>query len=99
MITAFKSNFEAQLKPVNQEINDSDVNQGRFQETGSGKWPTSWAQQFFALLRRDIKERKYESFSGLRITQVLVVALITGLLWYKSDISHLQDQVTISHNK
>jgi hypothetical protein len=92
----FKSNSETQSKPEElQEINDSDTSQGRFQETGSGKWPTSWSQQFFVLLRRDVKERKYESFSGLRIGQVLVVALMSGLLWYKSDMSHLQDQVTI----
>jgi hypothetical protein len=96
----FKSNSETQSKPEElQEINDSDTSQGRFQETGSGKWPTSWSQQFFVLLRRDVKERKYESFSGLRIGQVLVVALMSGLLWYKSDMSHLQDQVTISNNK
>ncbi|KAJ1386446.1 ABC-2 type transporter [Sesbania bispinosa] len=93
LISAFKSNFAAQLKSVHQEISDSDQNQGRFQDTGSEKWPTSWSQQFLVLLRRDVKERKYESFSGLRIFQVLVVALISGLLWYKSDISHLQDQI------
>ncbi|KAK2369589.1 ABC transporter G family member [Trifolium repens] len=94
LISAFKSNSETQSKPEEyQEINDSDTSQGRFQETGSGKWPTSWSQQFFVLLRRDVKERKYESFSGLRIGQVLVVALMSGLLWYKSDMSHLQDQI------
>jgi len=95
LISAFKSNIDAQSKPKHQEINGSDASQGRVQETGSGKWPTSWSQQFFVLLRRDVKERKYESFSGLRIAQVLVVALMSGLLWYKSDMSHLQDQVTI----
>jgi hypothetical protein len=100
LISAFKSNSETLSKPEElQEINDSDTSQGRFQETSSGKWPTSWSQQFFVLLRRDVKERKYESFSGLRIGQVLVVALMSGLLWYKSDMSHLQDQVTISNNK
>lgn len=90
LISAFKGNSDGQLKLEHHEINDSD---GRFEETGSGKWHTSWSQQFFVLLRRDIKERKYESFSGLRIGQVLVVAIISGLLWYKSDTSHMQDQV------
>lgn len=94
LISAFKNNYDEQSKPEHREINDSDTSQGRFQETGSGKWPTSWSEQFFVLLRRDVKERKYESFSGLRIAQVLVVALMSGLLWYKSDMSHLQDQVT-----
>ncbi|RDX85671.1 ABC transporter G family member 9, partial [Mucuna pruriens] len=76
-----------------QEISDSGKSQNRFQEKGSEKWPTSWSQQFFVLLRRDIKERRHESFSGLRIGQVLVVSLISGLLWYQSDISHLQDKI------
>lgn len=94
LISAFKSNSDGQLKlEAHHEINGSD---GRFQETGSEKWPTSWSQQFFVLLRRDIKERKYESFSVLRIGQVLVVAVISGLLWFKSDTSHMQDQVIIS---
>ncbi|CAL5200833.1 unnamed protein product [Lathyrus oleraceus] len=91
LISAFKSNSDGQLKlEAHHEINGSD---GRFQETGSEKWPTSWSQQFFVLLRRDIKERKYESFSVLRIGQVLVVAVISGLLWFKSDTSHMQDQI------
>lgn len=96
LISTFKSKFDAQLKSINQEISDPEISQRRFQGTGSGKWPTSWSQQFFVLLRRDVKERKYEAFSALRISQVLVVALMSGLLWYKSDISHLQDQVRIS---
>lgn len=92
-----KINCAAQLKPAALEgINDSSKSQNRFQEKGSEKWPTSWSQQFTVLLRRDIKERRHESFSALRVAQVFVVALISGLLWYKSDISHLQDQVNIS---
>ncbi|KAK7272511.1 hypothetical protein RJT34_29149 [Clitoria ternatea] len=95
LISVCKRNLEAQLKPVvHQGTSDSNRSHSRFQETGSTKkWPTSWCQQFIVLLRRDVKERKYESFSALRICQVLVVALISGLLWYKSDISHLQDQI------
>ncbi|KAL2331465.1 hypothetical protein Fmac_019046 [Flemingia macrophylla] len=93
LISACKKNFSAQLKPALQGISDSGKGQKRFLGRGSGKWPTSWWQQFSVLLRRDIKERRHESFSGLRVGQILVVALISGLLWYKSDISHLQDQI------
>ncbi|XP_020203279.1 ABC transporter G family member 9 [Cajanus cajan] len=93
LISACKKNLAAQLKPALQGISDSGKNQKRFLERGSGKWPTSWCQQFSVLLRRDIKERRHESLSVLRIGQVLVVSLISGLLWYKSDISHLQDQI------
>jgi len=96
LISLYKGSHVAQSKPALNGINDSGKDQNRFQEKGSEKWPTNWAQQFLVLLRRDIKERRHESFSVLRVCQVLVVALISGLLWYKSDISHLQDQVKIS---
>jgi hypothetical protein len=45
------------------------------------------------LLRRGLQERRHESYSGLRIFQVLSVSLLSGLLWWKSDTSHVQDQV------
>ncbi|GAB4849532.1 ABC transporter G member 9 [Ancistrocladus abbreviatus] len=57
------------------------------------KWATTWCQQFTILLRRGLKERKHQSFDGLKIGQVLVVAVLSGLLWWQSDVSHLQDQV------
>ncbi|KAK7401844.1 hypothetical protein VNO78_13657 [Psophocarpus tetragonolobus] len=93
LISLCKRNNAAQFKSALQGINDSGKSQSRSKEKDSEKWPTSWSQQFFVLLRRDIKERKHESFSGLRVGQILVVAIIAGLLWFKSDISHLQDQI------
>lgn len=95
IISMCNRNFAPQLKPAHQGISDSGKGQNRFQGKGSDKWPTSWSQQFYVLLRRDIKERRHESFW---ICQVLVVALISGLLWYKSDNSHLQDQVKVSED-
>ncbi|PPD70092.1 hypothetical protein GOBAR_DD33023 [Gossypium barbadense] len=56
-------------------------------------WPTTWWQQFIVLLQRGVKERKHESFSGLNIAEVLIVAVLSGLLWWKINISHLQDQI------
>ncbi|KAK7405211.1 hypothetical protein VNO78_06410 [Psophocarpus tetragonolobus] len=93
LIAAYRNYFDAKLKPVLHEKTDCDNNQGRFEDNGFEEWPTTWSQQFFVLLKRYVKERKYESFSGKRICQVLVAALIAALLWYKSDISHLQDQI------
>ncbi|RDX72208.1 ABC transporter G family member 9, partial [Mucuna pruriens] len=92
-ISAYRNYFDCKLKPVLHEVTDYDKNEGRFEDNDSGEWPTSWSQQFLVLLKRHVKERKYESFSRLRICQTLVVALIAGLVWYKSDISHLQDQI------
>ncbi|KAK9950594.1 hypothetical protein M0R45_006078 [Rubus argutus] len=51
------------------------------------------SMQFSVLFWRGVKERKHESFSGLKIGEVVTVALLCGLLWWQSDISHLQDQI------
>ncbi|KAF9674154.1 hypothetical protein SADUNF_Sadunf10G0098100 [Salix dunnii] len=53
----------------------------------------NWWQQFKVLLRRGLQERKHESYSGLRIFQVMSVSILSGLLWWHSDTSHIQDQV------
>ncbi|KAK6134011.1 hypothetical protein DH2020_032253 [Rehmannia glutinosa] len=57
------------------------------------QWTNSWWLQFKVLLSRGLKERKHESYSGLRIFQVMSVAIISGLLWWHSDANHIQDQV------
>lgn len=57
------------------------------------QWTTSWWLQFKVLLVRGLRERKHESYSGLRIFQVMSVSILSGLLWWHSDISHIQDQV------
>lgn len=58
-----------------------------------GDWPTTWWQQFCVLSKRGLKQRRHDSFSGLKIGQVLFVSLLCGLLWWKTDLAHLQDQV------
>lgn len=64
---------------------------------GSEKeWMTGWWEQFKVLLTRGLKERKHESYSGLKIFQVLSVSILSGLLWWQSDTSHIQDQVLFS---
>ncbi|KAI3915191.1 hypothetical protein MKX01_035450 [Papaver californicum] len=57
------------------------------------QWNTTWWEQFKVLLERGLKERKHESYSGLRIFQVMSVSILSGLLWWHSDPSHIQDQV------
>ncbi|XP_047341983.1 ABC transporter G family member 21 [Impatiens glandulifera] len=65
--------------------------------TGSNEednqFSTSWWTQFKVLSKRGLKERKHESYSGLRIFQVMSVSILSGLLWWHSDTSHIQDQV------
>ncbi|KAG9452943.1 hypothetical protein H6P81_005847 [Aristolochia fimbriata] len=58
-------------------------------------WTTSWWQQFTVLLRRGLKERRYESFNRLRIFQVISVAFLGGLLWWHTPSSHIQDRIAL----
>ncbi|KAK2644132.1 hypothetical protein Ddye_019327 [Dipteronia dyeriana] len=61
--------------------------------TGNNKWRTTWWQQFSVLLKRGLKARRHESFSRLKILQVLAVSFITGLIWWQSSTANIQDQV------
>ncbi|GAV90795.1 ABC_tran domain-containing protein/ABC2_membrane domain-containing protein [Cephalotus follicularis] len=91
LVSAQKSYLAAKLKAELEEIDNRPQNKG--EDKQFGRWPTTWWQQFTVLLKRGVKERRYESFSGLKICQVLVVAIISGLLWWQSDVSHIQDQI------
>ncbi|KAG0616160.1 hypothetical protein M758_5G094500 [Ceratodon purpureus] len=57
------------------------------------KWSTSWGGQFNVLLERGWKERRHEAYSPLKIGQVIAISIIAGLLWWKSSVSQVQDQV------
>ncbi|KAK6157720.1 hypothetical protein DH2020_011968 [Rehmannia glutinosa] len=95
LIYSYKKN----LHPL---INE-EIHKGSHDQPHSGKslpsrsiekqWTNSWWLQFKVLLSRGLKERKHESYSGLRIFQVMSVAIISGLLWWHSDANHIQDQV------
>ncbi|KAF7836748.1 ABC transporter G family member 9 [Senna tora] len=98
LIGEYKKRIDPQLKAMlhDEVVEDCDHGSDEVDRNKEireyGRWPTSWRQQFCVLLRRGVKERRHESFSGLRIAQVIVVAVFAGLLWFKSDTSHLQDQ-------
>ncbi|XP_076950061.1 ABC transporter G family member 22-like [Bidens hawaiensis] len=55
------------------------------------EWGASWREQYSILFRRGIKERRHDYFSWLRITQVLVTAVILGLLWWQSEVHSPKD--------
>lgn len=48
------------------------------------EWGASWCEQYSILFWRGLKERRYDYFSWLRITQVIATALILGMLWWQS---------------
>ncbi|XP_002991839.2 ABC transporter G family member 22 [Selaginella moellendorffii] len=60
------------------------------------EWSIGWWQQFLVLMSRGFKERRHEYLSWLRVFQVLVSAVVAGLVWWHSSADsekHLQDQV------
>lgn len=62
------------------------------------EWGASWREQYLILFMRGIKERRHDYFSWLRITQVLVTAVILGLLWWQSAVhspKELDNQVRV----
>ncbi|KAI3737477.1 hypothetical protein L2E82_27481 [Cichorium intybus] len=90
LVLAYKSNLAENLEAERLEVDDqlSDVSDYKKSE----RWSTTWWQQFMVLLRRGLKERRHESFDALKIGQVVIIAFLCGLLWWQSDVAHLQDQ-------
>ncbi|VVA97467.1 unnamed protein product [Arabis nemorensis] len=59
-------------------------------------WTLSWWDQFLIIFRRTFRERRRDYFDKLRLVQSLGVAVVLGLLWWKSKTdteAHLRDQV------
>ncbi|OAY55292.1 ABC transporter G family member 26 isoform X2 [Manihot esculenta] len=59
-------------------------------------WTLSWSSQFMILLKRTFRERRRDYFDKLRLVQALGVAVLLGLLWWKSETgteAQLRDQV------
>ncbi|XP_009605775.1 ABC transporter G family member 9 [Nicotiana tomentosiformis] len=90
LVTAFKTNLLDSVKEELRKFDDQQVH-GKLHKGKFSQWSNTWWQQFSVLFRRGMKERKHESFSGLKIGQVLVVAFLCGLLWWQS--KDIQDQI------
>ncbi|XVF42970.1 hypothetical protein PTKIN_Ptkin02bG0002700 [Pterospermum kingtungense] len=96
LISFYKKNIFPVLKAdVNQDSQDSSFPSLMSSKSSLSEvqWNSSWWEQFKVLMRRGLEERKHESYSGLRIFQVMSVSVLSGLLWLHSDTSHIQDQV------
>ncbi|KAM0859264.1 hypothetical protein ACQ4PT_047314 [Festuca glaucescens] len=44
---------------------------------------TSWTYQFRTLLLRSLKQRRHETFTSLRIFQVIAAAVVVGAMWWQ----------------
>ncbi|XP_026390810.1 ABC transporter G family member 9-like [Papaver somniferum] len=99
LVSAYKHLEDKVKRDVSQEMEDhlfldyKDDSRSKDHDKDFDRWSTSWGQQFWVLLRRDLKQRKNESFSFIKITQILVMSLLCGLLWWKSSTADLQDQI------
>ncbi|KAI3980223.1 hypothetical protein MKX01_033364 [Papaver californicum] len=95
LITLYKTNIGDSLKLESQQEIDNHKDGGELStvDTGFSLWNTTWIQQYLALVKRDLKERKHESFNPLKIIQVLVGSFFIGFLWWQTPTSHLQDQI------
>lgn len=59
-------------------------------------WTVSWVEQLVILTKRTYRERCWDYFDNLRILQSIGVAVLLGLLWWKSKIgteAELRDQI------
>ncbi|KAL3851111.1 hypothetical protein ACJIZ3_012993 [Penstemon smallii] len=59
-------------------------------------WTLTWWEQFRVLFKRTFKERWRDYFDHLRLIQAFGVAVLLGLLWWKSNCTneaHLRDQI------
>ncbi|KAG1346475.1 ABC transporter G family member 9 [Cocos nucifera] len=75
-----------ELRGVGRECKESEPRKT------TNEWCTTWWEQFSVLLRRDMKERKHQAFSGLQVAQILVTAFLGGFMWFGSG-GHVQDQM------
>ncbi|KAF7084877.1 hypothetical protein CFC21_088395 [Triticum aestivum] len=62
-------------------------------ESCSGSGCTSWTNQFTILLRRSLKERRHETFTSLRLFQIIAPALVAGAMWWRSTPLEVQDRM------
>ncbi|KAH7516609.1 ABC transporter G family member 21 [Ziziphus jujuba] len=94
LISSYKKNIYPSLKTeINENYKNPVLSTSKPARGSEKEWMTGWWEQFKVLLTRGLKERKHESYSGLKIFQVLSVSILSGLLWWQSDTSHIQDQV------
>lgn len=59
-------------------------------------WTVSWVEQLVILTKRTYRERCWDYFDNVRILQSIGVAVLLGLLWWKSKIgteAELRDQI------
>ncbi|WMV39757.1 hypothetical protein MTR67_033142 [Solanum verrucosum] len=89
LVTAFKTNLLDGVKEELQKYDDSEDHE-KLQKGKLDRWSNTWWNESVVLFRRGMKERKHDSFSFLKVGQVLIVSILCAMLWWRS--SDIQDQ-------
>ncbi|KAK3200053.1 hypothetical protein Dsin_023468 [Dipteronia sinensis] len=91
--------YKTQLEPKEKEENHRNTKtpeQLQLAIQVKKDWTLSWWEQFKIICKRTFKERRRDYFDKLRLVQSLGIAVLLGLLWWKSQTgteAQLRDQV------
>ncbi|XP_042037605.1 ABC transporter G family member 14-like [Salvia splendens] len=98
LISTYDKNISTRLKTelFSSEVSSyNNTKETSIRNVKSQKWCTTWWHQFKILLLRGLRERRFEAFNKLRIFQVLSVAVLGGLLWWRTPSSHIDDRTAM----
>nr|GLL22500.1 ABC transporter G family member 26 [Ipomoea trifida] len=87
IIRYLQHKYKIQLEPKEKKENHQTPNAPAHLQIAiqvKKDWTLSWWQQFLILSKRTYKERCRDYFDKLRLFQALGVAILLGLLWWKS---------------
>lgn len=91
--------YKAELEPKEKELNHRTTRTPQNLQLAiqvKKDWTLTWWEQFMILSKRTFKERCRDYFDKLRLVQALGVAILLGLLWWKSKTgteAQLRDQL------
>ncbi|KAG9154558.1 hypothetical protein Leryth_014992 [Lithospermum erythrorhizon] len=99
VIAYLHNKYKTELEPKEKKENHQTANTPEHLQSAiqiRKEWSISCCQQFLILFKRTYRERCRDYFDKLRLLQSLGVAILLGLLWWKSSIAteaQLRDQV------
>nr|GMC74472.1 ABC transporter G family member 26 [Ipomoea batatas] len=99
IIRYLQHKYKIQLEPKEKKENHQTPNAPAHLQIAiqvKKDWTLSWWEQFLILSKRTYKERCRDYFDKLRLFQALGVAILLGLLWWKSVTAteaQLRDQI------
>ncbi|KAF7815999.1 ABC transporter G family member 26 [Senna tora] len=91
--------YKTLLEPKEKEENHGGIKTAEHLQVAiqaKKEWTLSWMEQFMILCKRTFRARCKDYFDKVRLVQALGVALLLGLLWWKSSTNteaQLRDQV------